>query len=53
VPEETTGGAPKKAVTGLEYVRERVKAYHNTTDYSNKQGKTFKIGDLEIEDEAA
>lgn len=42
-----------KPVTGLEYVRERVKNYHNHTDYADMRGKKFKVGDLEIEDEAA
>ena len=45
--------ADKKPVRGLEYVRERVKDYHNHTDYADKKGKKFKVGDLEIEDEAA
>lgn len=40
-------------VTGLQYVRERVKNYHNHSDYADMKGKTFKVGDLEIEDEAA
>jgi gibberellin 2-oxidase len=41
-----------KPVTGLEYVRERVKNYHNHDDYADMRGKKFKVGDLEIEDEA-
>ncbi|CAN9159449.1 unnamed protein product [Alternaria alternata] len=45
--------AHKKPVRGLEYVRERVKDYHDHTDYADKKGKKFKVGDLEIEDEAA
>jgi isopenicillin N synthase-like dioxygenase len=40
-------------VTGLEYVRERVKNYHDRADYANMKGKTFKVGNIEIEDEAA
>jgi isopenicillin N synthase-like dioxygenase len=40
-------------VRGLEYVRERVKNYHNHNDYADRTGKTFKVGNLEIEDEAA
>ncbi|RVX73389.1 hypothetical protein B0A52_03031 [Exophiala mesophila] len=42
-----------KPVTGLQYVRERVKDYHNHTDYADRRGKKFKIGGLEIEDEAS
>lgn len=42
-----------KPVSGLEYVRERVKNYHNHSDYADRKGKTFKVGNLEIEDEAA
>ncbi|KAJ4989925.1 flavonol synthase [Stagonosporopsis vannaccii] len=42
-----------KPVSGLEYVRERVKNYHNHNDYADMRGKTFKVGHLEIEDEAA
>jgi hypothetical protein len=40
-------------VTGLEYVRERVKDYHNHQDYADRKGQKFKVGNLEIEDEAA
>lgn len=40
-------------VRGLEYVRERVKNYHNHTNYADMRGKKFKVGNLEIEDEAA
>ncbi|KAF1357715.1 2OG-Fe(II) oxygenase superfamily protein [Lizonia empirigonia] len=40
-------------VRGLEYVRERVKNYHNHTNYADMKGKKFKVGSLEIEDEAA
>lgn len=40
-------------VTGLQYVRERVKDYHNHNDYADMKGKKFKVGNLEIEDEAA
>jgi hypothetical protein len=42
-----------RPVRGLEYVRERVKNYHNHNDYADMKGKTFKVGNLEIEDEAA
>ncbi len=42
----------KEKVTGLQYVRERVKSYHNHSDYADMKGKTFRVGDLEIEDEA-
>ncbi|KAH7379628.1 2OG-Fe(II) oxygenase superfamily protein [Pyrenochaeta sp. MPI-SDFR-AT-0127] len=42
-----------KPVRGLEYVRERVKNYHNHNDYADMKGKKFKVGNLEIEDEAA
>lgn len=44
--------ASAQPITGLQYVRERVKNYHNHTDYADMKGKKFKIGDLEIEDEA-
>ncbi|KAF2093832.1 2OG-Fe(II) oxygenase superfamily protein [Rhizodiscina lignyota] len=40
-------------VRGLEYVRERVKNYHDHTDYANMKGKKFRVGNLVIEDEAA
>lgn len=43
----------RKVVTGLEYVRTRVKDYHDAPSYGDRRGKTFKVGDLEIEDEAA
>ncbi|KAH8680016.1 2OG-Fe(II) oxygenase superfamily protein [Tricladium varicosporioides] len=43
----------RQKVTGLQYVRERVKNYHDHTDYEDRRGKIFKVGDLEIEDEAA
>ena len=53
IKEEDVVGNGKKKVTGLQYVRERVKNYHDHTDYADRKGKTFKVGDLEIEDEAA
>jgi hypothetical protein len=40
-------------VQGLEYVRERVKNYHNHDDYKDRKGMKFRVGNLEIEDEAA
>lgn len=40
-------------VTGLQYVRQRVKDYHDHQDYADKKGQKFKVGNLEIEDEAA
>jgi isopenicillin N synthase-like dioxygenase len=43
----------REKVTGLQYVRERVKNYHDHNDYADRKGKTFKVGNLEIEDEAA
>ncbi|KAF2734835.1 2OG-Fe(II) oxygenase superfamily protein [Polyplosphaeria fusca] len=49
IAESQANAAP---VRGLEYVRERVKDYHNHTDYADMKGKKFKVGDLEIEDEA-
>lgn len=42
-----------EAVTGLQYVRERVKNYHDHKDYADKKGAKFTVGNLEIEDEAA
>ncbi|KAL2107982.1 hypothetical protein VUR80DRAFT_4423 [Thermomyces stellatus] len=42
-----------ETVTGLQYVRERVKNYHNHNDYANRKGAKFTVGNLEIEDEAA
>ena len=30
----------------------RVRNYHDHNDYEDRKGKTFKVGDLEIEDEA-
>ncbi|PSR97455.1 2OG-Fe(II) oxygenase superfamily protein [Coniella lustricola] len=50
VDEKQQDAAPVK---GLEYVRTRVKDYHNTSDYEDRKGKTFKVGNLEIVDEAA
>jgi isopenicillin N synthase-like dioxygenase len=52
IQDEGTNG-PRSKVTGLQYVRERVKDYHDHNDYADRKGKTFKVGDLEIEDEAA
>jgi isopenicillin N synthase-like dioxygenase len=49
VRDEDKNAAP---VRGLEYVRERVKNYHNHNDYADMKGKKFKVGNLEIEDEA-
>ncbi|KAI4668057.1 uncharacterized protein J4E92_005755 [Alternaria infectoria] len=43
----------REPVRGLEYVRERVKDYHDHGDYADKKGKKFKVGNLEIEDEAS
>lgn len=45
-------GKARKKVTGLQYVRERVRDYHDHADYEDRKGKMFKVGDLEIEDEA-
>ena len=53
VKAEDVHGERKNKVTGLQYVRERVKNYHDHKDYADRKGKTFKVGDLEIEDEAA
>ncbi|KAF7557455.1 hypothetical protein G7Z17_g658 [Cylindrodendrum hubeiense] len=50
VKEEDLNGEPVK---GREYVRARVKNYHHHNDYADRKGKTFKVGNLEIEDEAA
>jgi isopenicillin N synthase-like dioxygenase len=50
VREDADKGEP---VRGLEYVRERVKSYHDHSDYADMKGKKFKVGNLEIEDEAA
>lgn len=41
----------EQKVTGLEYVRARVKNYHDHTDYADNSGKKFKLGGLEIDDE--
>jgi isopenicillin N synthase-like dioxygenase len=49
VGEGSEGAEP---VRGLEYVRARVKDYHDHTDYADMKGKKFKVGNLEIEDEA-
>lgn len=40
-------------VKGLEYVRARVKDYHDGSDYGDRKGQKFKVGNLEIVDEAA
>ncbi|KAF2677846.1 2OG-Fe(II) oxygenase superfamily protein [Lentithecium fluviatile CBS 122367] len=47
------GAENGKPVRGLDYVRERVKNYHNNNNYADMKGKKFKIGSLEIEDEAS
>ncbi|KPI38414.1 uncharacterized protein AB675_12065 [Cyphellophora attinorum] len=49
IPEDQENAKP---VRGLEYVRERVKDYHNHMNYADKKGQKFKVGNLEIEDEA-
>lgn len=49
----TEADARGELVTGLQYVRERVKNYHDHDDYADKRGATFKVGNLEIEDQAA
>lgn len=46
------GQESAEPITGRQYVRERVKNYHNHTDYANMKGRKFRIGNLEIEDEA-
>jgi isopenicillin N synthase-like dioxygenase len=53
VKEANVEGGAKQKVTGLQYVRSRVKDYHDHNDYADRKGKVFKVGDLEIEDEAA
>jgi isopenicillin N synthase-like dioxygenase len=45
-------GKKRERVTGLQYVRERVRDYHDHNDYADMKGRKFKVGDLEIEDEA-
>ncbi|CAL5867332.1 uncharacterized protein PFLUO_LOCUS1547 [Penicillium psychrofluorescens] len=42
----------KEPVRGLQYVRERVKNYHNHTNYADMTGHKFRVGNLEIVDEA-
>lgn len=49
VGEDTEKGEP---VRGLKYVSERIENYYNHTDCADLKGKGFKIGNLEIEDEA-
>ncbi|KAF2649417.1 2OG-Fe(II) oxygenase superfamily protein [Lophiostoma macrostomum CBS 122681] len=49
IDEKSEDAAP---VSGLEYVRERVKNYHNHNDYADMKGKKFRVGNLEIEDQA-
>lgn len=50
VDERQEDAAPVK---GLEYVRARVKDYHDGTDYGDRRGQKFRVGNLEIVDEAA
>lgn len=38
-------------VTGLEYVRSRVKNYHHHNDYADKRGEKFVVGNLVLDDE--
>ncbi len=40
-------------VKGIQYVRERVKNYHNHNDYADRKGEKFRVGNLEIVDEPA
>lgn len=49
VPENQEEQEP---VRGLQYVRERVKNYHNHTNYADMTGRKFRVGNLEIVDEA-
>jgi hypothetical protein len=51
VPEED--GRQVRPVKGYEYVRERVRNYHDHGDYEDRKGKKFRVGNLEIEDEIA
>ncbi|TQN65546.1 UPF0676 protein [Colletotrichum shisoi] len=46
------GGDEAPPVRGLQYVRERVRDYHDHNDYADKKGQKFRVGNLEIEDEA-
>ncbi|KAF2236618.1 2OG-Fe(II) oxygenase superfamily protein [Viridothelium virens] len=50
VPEDLSSIKPVK---GYEYVRERVRNYHDHQDYADRKGQKFRVGDLEIEDEVA
>lgn len=47
------GDGEVKPVTGLQYVRERVKDYHDHSDYADRKGQHFEVGGLKIVDEAA
>lgn len=49
VPENQEDAEP---VRGLQYVRERVKSYHNHNNYADMKGQKFRVGSLEIVDEA-
>jgi len=49
VPENQEVAEP---VRGLQYVRERVKNYHNHNNYADMKGQKFRVGNLEIVDEA-
>lgn len=40
-------------VKGLQYVRERVRDYHNHSNYADRKGQMFQVGNLKIVDEAA
>jgi isopenicillin N synthase-like dioxygenase len=42
-----------KPVKGIEYVRARVKNYHDHSDYKDMTGKKFRVGNLEIDDQLA
>lgn len=46
------GQEDAEPVTGLQYVRERVKNYHNSSDYADRKGQHFQVGGLKIVDEA-
>lgn len=39
-----------EVIKGHDYVRSRVKNYHDSSDYGKKAGEKFKVGDFEIDD---
>ncbi|KAK2041846.1 2OG-Fe(II) oxygenase superfamily protein [Colletotrichum somersetense] len=53
VREDAEDAEDAEPVRGLQYMRNRVRNYHDHNDYADMNGKKFKVGNLEIEDDGA